>query len=169
MTAIDFLANLERYYSKEYEDKQVYINMLGRFTQEELDQILPKVYAECQWLPKINQIFTAAKDLMIQIHEKSGCEPDQGCSVCRGTGWEVIPSYEITTGDSYESVRRCLCSGLPQPKPHVMGNGWVSEFNGNAVTKRTTEEQKQTGGQRYGKQDAEDSFEESAERSKLPF
>jgi hypothetical protein len=137
----DFLKDLENYYGKAFPDLGPYRFMLRKFSEEDLERIRNRLLEDQKFLPKVSQIYEAAKDLLIDTAHKSASRVDRDCDDCNGTGWEYVTSHEITTGEPYNSVRRCDCTGLPQPKPHAMGNGWISEYNGKPVPKGTGEDE----------------------------
>lgn len=154
MTLSDFLKDLENYYGKAFPDPEPYRFMLRKFNEEDLGHIRNRLFEDQKFLPKISQIYEAAKDLLIDTAHKSESRANRDCEDCSGTGWECVTSCEITTGATYDSVRRCDCTGLPQPKSHAMGNGWISEYNGKPIPKGEGDDE--LGGRFEKEQDQQD-------------
>lgn len=137
MTPMQFMNALGEYYDKEIPQRkrEVYIEKLSRFPHDALEAVLSKVYEQCTYFPKVSQVYSAATDLLISPKGGRKRQGSDECKTCRGTGWEEVTCHEVLTGQPFNAVKRCTCTGLPPLRPHAKFNGWVSEFNGTKVDK----------------------------------
>ena len=125
MTPDRFIATLKAYYGKELDGQveEIYQSKLLRFSDVNLKDIHEKVLETCKFFPKVSDIYSAASDLGINISKSKKQAAQSDCQECKGTGCRQTQSFHAETGEPYDSVRRCECTGLPHPEPSGKGPG----------------------------------------------
>ena len=129
MTAIELISELEAAYDKKLTPRQVkaYAYQMHPFSAVHLDSIYDWLLKQCRLMPRISDVYSAAKDLGLLAHTHRESRAKDNCRDCNGTGWNVVHSYHGETGEPYESVKRCSCTGqgMPDRGDGKGPGGWI--------------------------------------------
>ena len=110
MTAAECVLAIEDYWKPmKPKSQRLYINKIGRFNRDQIDLIYDKLLEDCQWIPKIKDIFDAARDLgFLQESRERKTLGKKGCPTCEEAGWiaEVVTTSD---GMTVQAVVPCEC------------------------------------------------------------
>ncbi len=125
MTPGELVLSVERQWGKPFKPDQraTYVRKLGRFNPIQLEQIFDKLLEDCSYVPKVSNIFDAARDLgFLQQSRERKTLGSGDCPTCEGIGVRYITrERRMSDGVVFKpggAVVRCECRRLaPEAAP----------------------------------------------------
>ncbi len=116
MTAGELVLSLERQWGKQLETDQRahYVRKLTRFDPSQIEQIFDRLLEDCTYVPKVSNIFDAARDLgFLQQSRERKTLGGKGCTACEATGFryitEAVTMPDGVTFEPGKAVTICVC------------------------------------------------------------
>ena len=97
MTPAEFVLAIEDYWKPlAPKNQRLYVNKVGRFNPTQLDCIFDRLLEDCQWTPKIKDIFDAARNLgFLQASIERKTLGNKACRFCEGIGFRYITKASV--------------------------------------------------------------------------